>query len=132
MSSTKTLSNRVTVCKTFSILFQLFIINYYSKLCEKLYNQLLHNIPIHHTEKTNNKYIYYYKVEQEDKEKKNTYRNDKVVNGLYDLWLFISDIGVPQKSLRNTFVIGLIPITSLFIVIAGMSSCTKSPCIPFA
>lgn len=60
-----------------------------------------------------------------------TYLNDSVVSGRYDLCELASSIGVPQKSLKNDRVILLTPITSLFKDIAGISSCTKLPLIPF-
>lgn len=56
---------------------------------------------------------------------------ESVLKGRYDLWLLGSLIAVPQKSFRNVVASGFNASTSLFMVIAGMSSCTKSPYIPF-
>lgn len=51
----------------------------------------------------------------------------KIVNGLYDLWLLLSDISVPQKSFLNTSDMGVVGKISLFFIMASLSSKTNVP-----
>ena len=55
-----------------------------------------------------------------------THLNVKMQRGRYDLWLVLSAMGLPQKSFWNICPTGVEGNTSLFLLIANKSSCTKS------
>ncbi len=50
-----------------------------------------------------------------------------MVNGLYDLWLLLWFKDVPQKSLKNISLRGVLPLASSLFTIASVSSNTKDP-----